>query len=190
MKRKEFLKQACTLGLCSCAVASMFAPLVSGAETETTGAKPEKPNDDWRLGFMQQRYAKLLAALDQRADTGTLDAALEQVGRFCADSAKVAKPYAGKPEGLVKFMREQWQSDVTYDAEAGRVSLAFPAIKECPCPFVRMGVTPARICQCAVGFQKEAFGVAFGRPVEVELKSSLLRGGERCAFEVRASHAA
>lgn len=54
---------------------------------------------------------------------------------------------------------------------------------------MRKGVTPPAMCQCSLGWQKHAWGVVFGRPVETELKESLLRGGEKCAFRIHVSAA-
>lgn len=187
MERKEFLKQACAVGLCSCAVASLFASAATlRADEPKPETSPEKPKDDWRIGFMQERYAKLLAALEKRVDTPALDTALEDVGQFCASSFGMAAPFAGDPEGLLAKMRQEWHADASYDEPAGVVKLAFPAAKECPCALVRMGMTSARACQCSIGWQKQTFGVAFGRPVEVRLTGSLLHGQERCSFEIRA----
>lgn len=187
MERKEFLKQACAYGLCSCAVASLFAsasPLQ--AEEAMPEMKPDQPKPDWRIGFMQERYAKLLAALEKHVDGAGLDAALTEVGQYCASTSDMITANAGKPEAFLTTIREKWHAEASYDAATGVVALAFPAMKECPCAFVRTGVTPARVCQCSVGWQKRAFGVVFGRPVEVELKGSLLRGDPRCSFEIHA----
>ncbi|ACB76441.1 hypothetical protein [Opitutus terrae] len=186
MKRKEFLQQACTYGLCSCAVASLFAPAAKlFAEEAKPEGMPEKPKEDWRIGFMQERYAKLLASLEKRADSAALDAALEDVGQYCASTTDMVKAHAGDPDGFLATIREKWHADATQDKATGVVALAFPAMKECPCALVRAGLTSARVCQCSVGWQKKAFGVVFGRPVEVALKGSLLRGDPRCSFEIR-----
>jgi len=40
-------------------------------------------------------------------------------------------------------------------------------------------------CQCSVEFNKQFFEAAFEKPVEVELKQSILTGGEFCEFEIR-----
>jgi hypothetical protein len=187
MERKEFLKQACALGLCSCTVASLFASAVVQAADEPKPApKPEAKPEDWRIGFAQQRYAKLLSVLAAKVDEPTLNAALQEVGRFCGSTVKFVVPYAGNPEGFLAEIRKQWPVTVDYDAVKGVVSLAFPATGECPCALVRKGVTPAVVCQCSLGWQKQVFGIVFGRPVEVELKESLLRGDPRCAFVIRA----
>jgi hypothetical protein len=187
MERKEFLKNACSFGLCACVAAAAFAPSAALAEDQKPATdKPAPPPDDWRIGFAQQRYAKLLAALGSRVEPAVLSSALQEVGRFCARSSNTGDAYAGNPEGLLNYFREHWKADTSYDAEHGTVSLAFPAMAECPCALVRKGVTPPTVCECSLGFQKHAFGVVFGRPVEAEVKTSLLRGDAQCSFAIRA----
>ncbi len=137
------------------------------------------------MRFAQDRYAKLLTALGARVPAEALNGALEEVGDFCASNSKVVTPFAGKPEEFLATMREKWHADVTHDAAAGVVTVAFPPMKACPCGLVRTGVTPATVCQCSIGWQRRAFSAVFGRPVRVELKQSLLRGADRCSFEIR-----
>ena len=40
-------------------------------------------------------------------------------------------------------------------------------------------------CQCSVEFNKQFFRAAFKKPVEVELKQSILNGGDYCEFEIK-----
>lgn len=40
-------------------------------------------------------------------------------------------------------------------------------------------------CQCSVEFNKQFFEAAFEKSVEVELKQSILNGGDYCEFEIR-----
>lgn len=189
MKRKEFLKQIGGFGVCSCVVASVFAPAVAMADENKPTEKPKTPPEDWRVSFAQQRYARFLAALGPRVEPAVLNGALEEVGRYCASTADFVATYAGNPDGFLAHIREKWHAEATYDARRGTLALAFPAMKECPCALVRTGTTPATACQCSIGWQKYAFGTVFGRPVQVELKDSILRGGARCVFSINAGPA-
>lgn len=177
MERKEFLKRACSAGFCACAVASLLAPSAEAAE----GAPPE----DWRLSFMRERYAKLLEALAARVDAKTFDAILEDVGRFCAGTASFVKEHAGDPDGFIAAIKDRWHAEAAFDRASGVVTLAFPPAGGCPCPLVVKGVTPASVCRCSLGWQRHAFETVTGRPVQAELKSSVLRGDARCSFEMR-----
>ena len=40
-------------------------------------------------------------------------------------------------------------------------------------------------CQCSVEFNKQFFEAAFEKPVEVDLKQSILNGGDFCEFEIK-----
>lgn len=40
-------------------------------------------------------------------------------------------------------------------------------------------------CQCSVEFNRQFFSAAFGRPVEVELKQSIISGGDCCEFVIK-----
>jgi predicted hydrocarbon binding protein len=189
MERRDFLKNACGAGLCACAIGALFS---SNAEAEepkpAAGAAPTRatePKEDPRVRFAQDRYAKLLTALGAKVPAETLGGALEEVGDYCASSSKIVSPFAGKPQEFLATMCEKWHAEVTHDEAAGVVMVAFPAMKACPCGLVRVGVTPPTVCQCSIGWQRRAFSTVFGRPVRVELKQSLLRGSDRCRFEIR-----
>jgi hypothetical protein len=186
MDRKDFITQACGAGLCSCAVAALFASASGHAHAED--APPKK--EDWRISFAQQRYARLLTSLAARTDDTTIAAVLEDVGRSCASTVPFIATHAGDPDGFFAEIKQRWHAAVDYDRDHGAVRLSFGSAGDpCPCGLVKMGVTPPSVCHCSIGWQKHAFEVIFGRPVQVELKDSLLRGGTKCAFEVRAAPA-
>jgi hypothetical protein len=183
MERKDFLKNACGIGLCSCAVGALFASATGSARAEDAPPKAE----DWRIGFAQKRYAKVLESLAARTDEKTVGAVLEDVGRFCASTVPFVASHAGDPDGFFDEIKKRWGAAVDYDREHGRATLSFPVGDQCPCALVKKGVTPPSMCTCSIGWQKHAFETIFGRPVEVALKESVLRGGPRCTFEVRAA---
>lgn len=183
MHRKEFIKHACGLGLCSCTVAA----LVASADETTPDAPAEHKPDDERITFARQRYATLLAALGRRSDAATTTAVLEDVGRSCASSAPFLQQYAGNVVGFIADIRARWHADVAYDAEHGVVDLAFPPSGECYCPLLSKATSPAIACACSIGWQKQAFETVFGRAVTAELTESVLRGGSHCSFRIRAS---
>lgn len=58
MKRKEFIASACTLGVCTCIGNSLLA---GNSVVAATMEGDEKA--DWRIAFMQKRFAKLLAGM-------------------------------------------------------------------------------------------------------------------------------
>jgi hypothetical protein len=59
-------------------------------------------------------------------------------------------------------------------------------IRECVCPVVRAAkIEDPFFCNCTGGFAKAIYEALLGRPVEVEIRKSLLRGDDRCVLAVR-----
>jgi hypothetical protein len=175
MDRKEFLK-GCATGLCACAAACM--PVAAGA------AEPAK-QEDWRGPFVKQRYAKLLASLEQKMDKTQMAAALQDVGAFCAsqNDQKISK-YRGDIEGYSKSFVQDSMS-VVHDKARNIITAIYSPGADCTCPFNSVAhKTPAIECECSVGWARHTWGVVLGSEPTVELKESVLRGGKRCTFEI------
>ena len=179
MNRKQFLKHwAC--GLCSCTALGALAPAMSIA------AEDKKP-EDWRLPFVKKRYAKLLEILGGTVSDADLSGILRQLGAYCASLSSM-RPLIQKHRGDVEgFAAELKKSnvDITYDREKGILTVTGPETTECFCPFVDKKLTSAKACDCSLGNQEDAYGTLLGKKVRAEVKESVLRGGKRCAFQIR-----
>lgn len=176
MDRKQFLK-ACTGGLCACAATCLPA----GATAEA--AKPE----DWRLGFVKKRYAKLIAMLSESMDEATLSKTLGRLGSFCsAEYDETFNKYRGDVEGYAKIVRGSWSGDIiTYDRERRVITMTTVERPDCFCPLNSVKAkTPAVVCNCSLGWQAHTWEKITGKKVRVDLKESVLRGGKRCTFEI------
>jgi hypothetical protein len=180
MERRQFLKNAGTAGLCSCLVARAF-----GAEAAPTTAEKPKPAEDGRIKFAKERYSKLITLVAARVDEKTFREIVEEVGRFCADSG-FSKKFAGQLESYLAEIEKRWHAKTSYDANSQIVQLSFqPQTKDCACPLMGKGLVPAAACRCSVGSMQRSFATIVGREVAVELKESILQGGESCSFEIR-----
>lgn len=175
MERKEFLKAACTLGICSCAGMSFL----SGGNLLAAG--DEK---DWRIGFMQRRMAKLVGILDKTSDAEEKKKIFEELGRECAkeNTDEVAK-FKGNVEGYLEE-NKKWADVVEYDKEAGTIRIVGKKMETCFCPFVDKSVMPKDFCNCSVGYMKQNYETIFDKKIDVNIEESILRGGERCTFAV------
>ncbi len=92
--------------------------------------------------------------------------------------------------------RPRREGRVIYHSKRPRDPKAFeaattPAEKArayCFCPIIRerldAGMPPA-FCNCGAGWFRQQWEGATGRPVQIEIVESLLRGDERCTFAVR-----
>jgi hypothetical protein len=175
MDRKEFLKSACGLGVCGCAM-NLFG------ETKPTPAA-EPPAEDRRLLFARYQLANLVSFMATDTPPGACAGVLEKTGRECAKLGQLQVKFKGDPEGYFATARKAWGTGFEWDKQKGVVTVAVPESGSC-CPLVDKERTPAVWCNCSVGYQKESFEAIFGRPVRVSLKESKLSGGKRCVFEV------
>jgi len=183
MNRKEFLKN-CVGGVCTCA---LVGPLTSAALAAEAPA-PTKPAEDWRLHFVKQRYARLLEILSRRMDEKTLHETLTELGAFCSGlgNETLAK-FRGNPDGYRQMVKQSLSGDnITYDWEQGVITMSSDERTDCFCPLIsRLAHTPTVACNCSLGWQKHTWETLLQKPVTVELKESVLRGGKRCTFVIR-----
>jgi hypothetical protein len=176
--RMEFLKSACGLGVCGCALSLLAAPEPSDAG--------EAAAPDQRLAFARYQVAKMVGFMATDATAEAYAAILEKTGRECAKLGQLQAKFKGDPEGYFAAAKKSWGTDFSWDKEKGVITVAV-AEGECGCPLVDSRRTPALWCNCSVGYQKEAFEAILGRAVQASLKESKLSGSRRCVFEVRLS---
>jgi predicted ArsR family transcriptional regulator len=177
MKRNEFLKSACSLGMCSCAGISLLS---AGTFTVSEDAKKES---DWRIEFIQKRFAKMMAGMDSIIDQETKVKILENLGRSCAkEFAESYEKFKGDPELFLSNLEKTWAERTEYDKKAKTIKVIGKKRESCGCPFVNKSMTPKDFCNCSIGFNKESFETVLGNPVDVKVEESILRGGEKCTF--------
>jgi len=56
----------------------------------------------------------------------------------------------------------------------------FLEYSECYCPMVKEGVNNPFLCNCTIGYTKGVYETLFGKPVDVNLLQSVLRGDKIC----------
>jgi hypothetical protein len=175
MNRKTFL-QNCACGLSAGAASLVPVESLSAAETNT----------DWRIPFVQRRYAKLLDILSKRMDQNAVKEILNELGATCSIMSPESK-YFGDLDGLIKSIKESKSGDtVTYDREKRILTMDSGERAACFCPFNGAN-TSGVVCNCSLGWQQHTWETFFQKKVTVELKESVLRGGKRCAFEIHVS---
>lgn len=175
MKRRDFLHTSAA-GACFCGASLMTSQAAPSDDSEVNELRR-------KVDFMQKRVARLIAALDEP----TRKKVLETMGRECAKEFRyLTDKFKGKPEEFLGEARKQWMDSAEYDEKAGSIRVVDRA-SHCTCAFVRVGLTPPDFCHCTIGWQKEAYAAILGRPVDAEVESSILRGGNRCAFHIRAT---
>lgn len=177
MERKDFLIKTCAM--CGCAGMALLAGQpVHAAITED--------KEDWRVGFMQKRFAHLVDCMKTHVDEATQLMMLEEMGRFCASQNKENyEKFAGDIETFLKNLEGQFIEKTTFDKEKQTISLLGKKQENCVCAFAGGKNISTDFCNCSRGYMKEMFTVVTGKPVEVALVESILRGSDRCSFTVQ-----
>jgi len=176
MDRKDFLKGACGLGICGCALNFLGKPKSLRAED----AAPA----DGKLAFARYQVANMVGFMAADATATACAGINEKTGRECAKLGQLQVKFKGDPQGYLAAIKKAWGNDSTWDKEKGIITITVSE-GECGCPMVDSKRTPVFWCNCSVGYQKESFETIFGKPVQVSLKESKLGGSKRCVFEVK-----
>ncbi len=178
MNRKEFLKNACGLGVCGCVLGVLDLP-------EALAAAPA-PVQDQRLAFARYQVAKMVGFMAADPAAPACARIIENTGRECAKLGGLSARFKGDPEGYFATAGKNWGTEFSWDKEKSVITVTV-AEGECSCPLVDSKRTLPFFCNCSVGYQKESFETIFGRPVRASLKESKLGGSKRCVFEVMVS---
>jgi predicted hydrocarbon binding protein len=182
MDRKDFFKKSCQAGLCAC---TGFAVL-NQSNVLATEPNSVKKNEDWRIGFMQKRYAKVIDILNSNLDGNTQEKILESLGRTCSkESEKDRLKFKGDLEGFLKDLKSQWAEDASYNKEKGEIRIVGKKVESCFCPLAGDKSISKTICNCSLGWQKETLESITGKTVKAKIESSFLRGGDRCCFSAQ-----
>ena len=94
----------------------------------------------------------------------------------------------GDIEKFNQFIEEKWGWKIDYQKEKG-ILLADENKNYCVCPMVNQekGVKSTIYCYCSEGFAEQMFSVVVGHQVKAKVISSVLRGDERCIYEITLS---
>ncbi len=213
MDRKEFFSRIGRTGVCMCAAAAGMASVLQGAvaEEKTAGkeAPPKSINDTVpgeksveraakRMEFGDGWIKRFMEVMEQNLDEKTREKLMKANGKACytayaGEGQRRATPVTferfsqwiaekGKSQGYSVVGNDIF-SEYTGSAETGKPSPE----GICLCPMVEAqtgGKIPAFYCLCSIGYVREMHERMLGRPVEVQLVDSVLRGGKRCKFKI------
>jgi len=139
------------------------------------------------MGKHSERWiAWLIAALDEHVDEGTKVKILEQCGRQCQSESfvKKARKIYEKSEDTAEFLENFGKVYKNLHREGEKVYIIYP---KCYCPNVNKiptGKLSATYCNCSRGWAKALFEGALGKPVDVIMEESIVKGDEQCKFRI------
>lgn len=135
---------------------------------------------------MERWISCLIAGLDEHVDEETRAKVLEQCGRQCQSESfvKKARSIYQKSKSIDDFLDKFGKTYEHVHKEGDMVYIVYP---KCYCSFVNKippGKLSATYCNCSRGWAKALFEGALGRPVEVILEESIVKGDEQCKFRI------
>jgi len=137
----------------------------------------QKPKDQWLVTLLREAEGHVAEE--------KLASALENRGRACISNTyiKKAKAAAKDAKDMNEFLDNLAKAVPMLKREGDKVYMVYP---KCYCHRIKglEGDVPSSYCFCSVGWVKEMFEQALGRPVEVRLEASVLRGDEACRLRV------
>ena len=139
------------------------------------------------MTLMKRDWIKqVTAGLERYADPQMCAQILEDCGRRCT------------PVGLVEKATSLYETSDNLDQFLERLSKTFKGLHveeqgvfaewpQCGCPIIKgipIEEIPNIFCRCSIGWLKGLFEVATQRSVQVTQLGSIVRGDERCRFEI------
>jgi len=200
-------------GTCMCAAAAGMHAAFGGQTTPPKPAQPPappeapdetKPGDKSveraakRMGFGDAWLRRFFEAVDATLDEPSRRRLMTANGRACFATFAGPPKKQPAPDALEKFTAwvKDKGKDRGYSIDGNVISFEFVGSAEtgkpspeaiCLCPMAeaqRPGTISATYCLCSVGYVKEMHERTLGRPVDVTLVDSVLRGGRRCKFRM------
>ena len=185
MDKRDFLKKFSCLGLCAC---TNLIVDPDSAHAKTNDEECDKLKDqnwrlEWRLNHAKRQFCTLLNEIEPEIPSENKHRIMETMGRNCAKSLNWAEKYKGNPEGFFKHMHNHSGEKISFNENGDRITI-ITRDRDCDCPIIDSSKAPAYYCDCSLGWQKETYETILGKPVDVVVKESVIRGSKRCVFEV------
>jgi predicted hydrocarbon binding protein len=134
---------------------------------------------------MQKRFAHLVDFMNANIDEATRAKIIEEMGQFCALQNKDSyEKYVGNTEGFLKDLESKFIEKASYDKENNAITLLGKKQDGCACAFSGNKQISGEFCNCSKGYMKKAFSTITGKPVNVAVTESVLRGSDRCSFMI------
>ena len=178
MDRKNFLKKACSAGICFCG----FSKISSLANNETVSVQDNNKqlHQDW--------FSDLLSNLNQDLDEETLRKIVKKsslVHFNHQNMSELLSDYIGDLEKFIQYIEESWGWKFDYNKKS-KLLIADENKDYCACPVLehKEGLNTSAICYCSEGFVEKMFSEVTGTPVTVSVISSVRKGDKRCKYRI------
>ena len=151
---------------------------------DTTPLEPEK----------RAEIAKeIMNTLDNRLDPAVVEFIMQSRGQGCYDKHKQGM-LGDVPETVknihdfIEYLDKRWASfpDGIVDGLKRDGDVLTTRISKCPCEFVNATKDPISksYCSCSAGFYHSLFEEFLGKPVKVDIVTSIVSGGDKCEIKI------
>jgi hypothetical protein len=186
MERKEFLCRTLQLSLGSCGLAALAPAAALGSED----GEPNAPPDESTIARMERDFVRnwisdLLDTAEESLPREAVVRLMEGCGRGCFRRHEFKRAIAEKGKGDLDRLLQAYKTNFEVWREGNDVHVRYgETSKSCYCPVVRTREPrPNDVhCECTRSTHQSIFETALGRPIRVEVKESLRRGGKTCHF--------
>lgn len=134
--------------------------------------------------FYSRWINNILTSINNHVDENTKIVLLESCGRYCARFGMInnALSCQGDVEKFLSVMRT-WVGKNNVSRDGNKINVIY---EKCYCQLKapipkELGET---FCNCSRGWLKEMFETVLKKPVNVEIKSTIKCGADRCQFVV------
>jgi len=200
INRKEFIGAIGKMGIgtCMCTAAAGMRAAFGSQTTQTKPGDKTVERAAKRMEFGDIWVKRFFDVLDKTVDEATRTKLMMENGKACfIDYAGPSKQKPG-PDALDRFTKWVVKNgkEKGYSIEGKVISFEFTSSAEtgqaspesiCLCSMGEAqtaGKISPTYCLCSVGYVREMHERILGRPVQVELVDSVLRGGKRCQFRM------
>jgi hypothetical protein len=190
MERKEFLCRTLSLGLGSCALAAVVDTTAGLAEGRSAETPPSAPPDELtqarrEADFVRNWVSDLLETAEAELPRELQVKLIEGCGRGCFRRHEFKRAIAEQGKGDVEKLIAAYKKNFEVWREGDTVHIRYGEVtSRCYCPVVkdRPGKPNDLHCECTRTTHQSIFEAALGRPIRVEVLSTLRRGGRNCHF--------
>ena len=185
MKRDKFLLNSFKYGLSAAAMMPVFKCDLDALPIT------DDPDCDKKIEYVKDWVKRFIEVVDTKLNKEEGQKLMDQCGRscFCSHQNSSEPVVKMEPGDLVKHLKTIWSEEAA-TKEDDIVFIKYilrDQPNKCLCPMVNRFSTEisGTYCLCSAGYLKQMFETYTDKSVEVEIRESIIRGGNVCSFKIK-----
>lgn len=178
ISRKEFIRNACSIG-CFCGFTGMSFATTKETDSTTTTSR----------SFYNEWIEAIVQSLGEYADEKIIRTVVKKGAHSHykhLEMDKQLEPFVGKPQQFLKFLEEEWGWKISYKQDQTSL-LADENKSVCVCPLLRhdsKNKNLGAMCYCSEGFAELMFSKVYQHPIKAKVIESIHRGNPSCKYQL------